>query len=658
MNDPNLLLKKLRRQLPQLLDCINPGASKNLDTWCRVLDVKLLSRLGPEFPLVAAVCGGGSSGKSTLVNSLAGARVSPVGGTAGLNRRVLLVFHPRWLESEFFLAGLEDSLGVRIGRLEHPDQLRTPGRPLYAALESMPAGTVLLDTPDFDTGARGIYTNRQTARKWLEAADLLIYVFTNSNYANCDNTDFLSQVLTGIGTRPCLLVYRAYPGLENELVRRHAAQVGQNIFGRSSRKMVLGVFRADEDNAVADGKKPVSIRPVEPDQAGIRERLENIDVYAWRRRAAASALADILSHARQTATRAASELDLLDLYRKALEVLQSRCVTRALSHFPTDRVLRLFTSIWLQSDPAHVRIMRKTGNLVEWPLTTLSRTVKRLRGSGRRAFTGEDPDTERRQVENDLLQAADQLVRGVTAKTLVVEIPAASELERLTRKFSGAGKKPLQERDATGQNNPNKVQVKSGRSGDIKVRIELPACLAPWHREVAAIDRERLNRHLAAARDEILQPSEQLESELRKLAGDLRSRMGLLAQLRQTAAALLNVLPATAAVTYIISTGDPVGAAALKVKLTGLFGLHDLYALIAIPATSGLKKADRDQLRQVLEPVARSWLENRLKLVENLFFREITAKILPAADKIQREGRRLLEEVETILAELENERTP
>jgi hypothetical protein len=96
-------------------------------------------------------------------------------------------------------------------------------------------------------------------------------------------------------------------------------------------------------------------------------------------------------------------------------------------------------------------------------------------------------------------------------------------------------------------------------------------------------------------------------------------------------AAFLNVVPATAAVTYIISTGDPVGAVGIKVKLTGLFGLHDLYALVAIPATTGLKKADQKQLEEMLGPIVQTWLNDKLKAVRDLFEQEVTGGIIRAA---------------------------
>ena len=100
---------------------------------------------------------------------------------------------------------------------------------------------ILLDTPDFDTGARGGYANRDSARSALEASDILIYVFTNSNYNNRDNTDFIARMLTGIGRRKCFLVYRSYPSFTVEEVAEHAMTVGRNIYGDAADRYVLGV---------------------------------------------------------------------------------------------------------------------------------------------------------------------------------------------------------------------------------------------------------------------------------------------------------------------------------------------------------------------------------------------------------------------------------
>jgi hypothetical protein len=93
------------------------------------------------------------------------------------------------------------------------------------------------------------------------------------------------------------------------------------------------------------------------------------------------------------------------------------------------------------------------------------------------------------------------------------------------------------------------------------------------------------------------------------------------------------VLPATAAVTYVLSTGDPVGAAGIKVKLTGLFGAKDLYALVAIPVTTQLKKADQQQLKTMLEPIARAWFKHKLKKVQQLFEETITGGTIRSVDE-------------------------
>jgi hypothetical protein len=91
---------------------------------------------------------------------------------------------------------------------------------------------------------------------------------------------------------------------------------------------------------------------------------------------------------------------------------------------------------------------------------------------------------------------------------------------------------------------------------------------------------------------------------------------------------MLNIIPATAAVTYVLHTGDPVGAVGIKVKLAGLFGLNDLYALVAIPATAGMKKADLKQLQALLGPVAQDWLTHKLTAIEALFEEKITGPML------------------------------
>jgi hypothetical protein len=74
-----------------------------------------------------------------------------------------------------------------------------------------------------------------------------------------------------------------------------------------------------------------------------------------------------------------------------------------------------------------------------------------------------------------------------------------------------------------------------------------------------------------------------------------------------------------------------MNAAGIKVKLTGLLGLHDLYALVAIPATAGLSKTDQQQLDLLLKPLVQAWLENKYTTVQTLFEQQISGNLLEAA---------------------------
>jgi hypothetical protein len=96
----------------------------------------------------------------------------------------------------------------------------------------------------------------------------------------------------------------------------------------------------------------------------------------------------------------------------------------------------------------------------------------------------------------------------------------------------------------------------------------------------------------------------------------------------------------------VLSTGDPVGAATVKVKLASLFGLKDLYALVAIPVTRGLKQAERRQIEAMLGPIARAWIGHKFETVRELFEQTITGDLLAAAERAVGEAERLLAEVD------------
>jgi hypothetical protein len=264
--------------------------------------------------------------------------------------------------------------------------------------------------------------------------------------------------------------------------------------------------------------------------------------------------------------------------------------------------MRRFADIWLTTDPTHIKVMRRTGQVVEWPLKmVLSALGARSKSRPDAVPKEEDPAG---RLELDLLQAANVLHQTTVAERI------------------------------DGSNGP----------------LEAPPAVREAQQQVRRKDWEKTLTLLRDQKREILSWSHGLEADLKALAGDLRQRMGVFDQIRQTFSALLNVIPATAAITYILHTGDPAGAVGIKVKLTGLLGLHDLYALIAIPATAGLKKADQRQLEQMLAPVAQTWLSHKLTAVQALFEEHIAAEVLVSVRTAQEVSDRLLKQIENELA--------
>jgi hypothetical protein len=585
-------LKTIRTELPRLADLLQLEAGAELASWCTITDLRLLTRFDPRFPLAAAICGGGSAGKSTLFNSLLGGRFAPAGGRAGMNRRVLFAVPERLAEPSRLLAAFAEPFATPPEPLQAPEDLLQPGAPLYFTTEAGRCDMVLMDTPDFDTGARGQYANRQSAQGALEAADLLIYIFTNSNYNNRDNTDFIARMLTGIGRRKCFLVYRCYPSFTAEEVTEHALTVARNIYGADAERWVLGIFRADEDNRIASGERFITLRPAAPNGPSFAQALKALDVPQLRRELHAATLKDVLRDAGGLLARAGASLEKLRRYLAALREVQALCLQEALRYFPMDRVMRRFAKIWAASDPPAVKLMRRTGSLVEFPL----KLVIGAAGWAHEKLTGElrpakPSESFARKLEENLVSAATTLHQQL----LSPQVPGPA-----VRPAGGSA------------------------SGAVPAH---PAARAARER-LEKKEFQSILQAILARREEIGDIGADMQRELRGLADHFRGRMGLRDKVGQTFWAFLNVLPAAAAVTYVLSTGDPVGGTAIKVKLAGLFGLKDLYALVAIPVTRGLKAADRKQLETMLGPIVQTWFNHKLKKVQMLFEAEISGDIL------------------------------
>lgn len=613
-------LSNLKEGIPRLAQLLQCGQASDIDSWRHIVEAKLIPRFSTDFPMVAAICGGGSAGKSTLFNSLAGERLAPTGGRAGMNRRVLFAVPESLVAKTRLVSDLAEPFKADLQPLKDSAELTRPGNPLYTINRTGPKDLVLLDTPDFDTGARGVYTNRDVTRMALEASDIFIYIFTNSNYNNRDNTDFMSKMLTGIGTRKCFLIYRVYPSFSDQEVREHAMTVADGIYGADAGENILGIYRTDEDNRVAAGEQFMLLRPVSENAAEFDAALAAVDAPRLRLELHGSILADVFKKAENLLADARCSLDELQLYLDAFQTVQSQYVHEALKHFPMDHVMKRFARIWAKTDPAHIKLMRKTGNVIEFPLKVLIGAAGWAKARVSPGAGGpKDSSDFNKKLEEDLVTA----VTSLHAQAIGPQISVNGSLnDPVVRRMAESVERIRIQRKIADTRNPRAESAEQERVLRFFVDTH-PAVLAEQGRLRDQDFRSTL-QSILSEKEELLDIPADMLKDLKKLADEFRSQMGLWSKISQTFWASLNVLPATAAVTYVLSTGDPVGAAGIKVKLTGLFGAKDLYALVAIPVTTQFKKADQQQLQTMLGPIAQAWFNHKLKKVQQLFEETIT----------------------------------
>ncbi len=620
-------LRQLRRQIPQITDLLHLGRNQDVAAWTNIIDSKLLNRLSSDFPVMATICGGGSSGKSTLFNSLLGDDFSPVGGSAGINRRVLVSVNHELTDQKGIMAALFEPFGCIPDRLKEKQDLTTQGCPLYVISNDLPESLILMDTPDFDTGARGAYINREVARQALESSDILIYIFTNSNYNNRDNTDFISEMLTGIGMRKCFLVYRAYPGFAKEEVLDHAMTVARNLYGRDADRYVMGIYRTDEDNSVAAGRRPMTLRPVRDEDPSFMNALKTIDFNSLRIELLSSILKDVLNKAEDILEQGRASHMALSLYLDALLTGQSHCVQEALQHFPIDRVIKRFADIWMSTDPVYVKAMRKTGDWIEFPFRVMVNAAKIVKDRWSKTKSVDPGEAFVDEIEGDLVNSVNRMHSMAVNPDISV---SSTKKDPVAIRMLEAVENVRRIKGLEGGQLPRVEWVSEGRT--LTFFVGAHPVVFREQEKLRGADWKSVLQSILSRKELLVELSEEIDLELRRLADGFRSRMGVWTKIRQTLSAFLNVVPATVAVTYILSTGDPIGAAGIKVKLTGMFGLHDLYALVAIPATTGLKKADQKQLDELIGPIVETWLNDKLQSVKALFEVEITGKIIRVAN--------------------------
>ena len=112
----------------------------------------------------------------------------------------------------------------------------------------------------------------------------------------------------------------------------------------------------------------------------------------------------------------------LELYLKGLRAVQRGCVQDAVGHLPMDAVVCRFSEIWLATDRSHIKIMRKTGKVVETPVRLMMRLADWAGGKSRKEKmpgAGELAAT----LESDLIRAASRLRQAAVDPSITLTLP-------------------------------------------------------------------------------------------------------------------------------------------------------------------------------------------------------------------------------------------
>ncbi|GAB3729042.1 dynamin family protein [Nocardiopsis nanhaiensis] len=227
------VLESLRKQIRDLefaegLAGADEGKELQTDVLAQLSDYVLPRVRRPDIPLLIAVAGSTGAGKSTLVNSLVGDQVTTTGVRRPTTNSPVLACNPAdvdWFSEASFIPTLPR---VRQQGLAMPGK---DGMLVLAATEAMPPGVALLDTPDVDSA---VAAHHEFAAKFLDAADLWMFVTTSGRYADARVWEFL-QVARDRDTSLAVVLSRVPRKGRRQLLDHFGAMLEANGLANAAR---------------------------------------------------------------------------------------------------------------------------------------------------------------------------------------------------------------------------------------------------------------------------------------------------------------------------------------------------------------------------------------------------------------------------------------
>jgi energy-coupling factor transporter ATP-binding protein EcfA2 len=210
------------------------------------IDDYLLPRVRQSAaPILVALVGSTGAGKSTLVNSIIGAKVSLTGVRRPTTNSPVLACHPDemgWFAENMFLPTMPR---VRQEGLARPGR---DGLLVLAGTEAMPKGIALLDTPDVDSVAA---SHREFAYQFLDASDLWLFMTSATRYADAAVWELLRHARTR-GAALGVVLSRVPEAHRDELTTHFGAMLDANGI-TPTRRFVI------PETTVTDGLLPEEV---------------------------------------------------------------------------------------------------------------------------------------------------------------------------------------------------------------------------------------------------------------------------------------------------------------------------------------------------------------------------------------------------------------
>ncbi|HSE07876.1 MAG TPA: ABC transporter [Nocardioidaceae bacterium] len=192
-----------------------------------------------DAPLLTVVGGSTGAGKSTLVNSLVGTRVTEPGVLRPTTRSPVLVHNPvdaDWFDKERILPDLARTTGAT----------GDPGALQLVPSDAVPQGLAILDAPDIDSVEEH---NRTLAAQLLAAADLWLFVTSAARYADQVPWDYLKAAAER-STAVAIVLDRT----ASEAIGEVSAHLARMLTTRGLKDSPL--FTVAEGNVDGDGLLP------------------------------------------------------------------------------------------------------------------------------------------------------------------------------------------------------------------------------------------------------------------------------------------------------------------------------------------------------------------------------------------------------------------